>query len=146
MRGKAPVHLEGVAPSSPDQNVGLWLRDEAGAQAAYVSAVADLADVAPHLAGVDVLLLDGTFWSSDELSRPGLSKARAEDMAHLPIGDPGGSLEWSSKLGVRRRIFTHINNTNPMLVETSPERGQAIAQGWEIATDGMEIRVDPTSA
>jgi pyrroloquinoline quinone biosynthesis protein B len=146
VRGKIPVHLEGLALSSPDQNVGLWLRDEAGSQAAYVSAVADLADVAPHLSGVDVLLLDGTFWSSDELSRPGLSKARAEDMAHLPIGDPGGSLEWSSKLRVRRRIFTHINNTNPMLVDTSPERRQATAAGWEIATDGMEIRVDPTSA
>ena len=146
VRGKIPVHLEGLVPSSPDQNVGLWLRDEGGARAAYVSAVADLADVTPHLDGVDVLLLDGTFFSSDELSRPGLSKARAEDMAHLPIGDPGGSLAWSAKLGARRRIFTHINNTNPILVETSSERHRVIEQGWEIATDGMEIRVDPASA
>jgi len=146
VRGKIPVHLEGVAPSSPDQNVGLWLRDDAGARTAYVSAVADLADVAPHLGGVDVLLLDGTFFSSDELSRPGLSKARAEDMAHLPIGDRGGSLEWTPKLGAARRIFTHINNTNPMLVETSAERRRVTAAGWEVATDGMEIRVDPTSA
>jgi len=67
-------------------------------------------------------------------------------MAHLPIGDAGGSLEWSPKLGARRRIFTHINNTNPILVETSPERSSVLAAGWEIATDGMEIRVDPTSA
>jgi pyrroloquinoline quinone biosynthesis protein B len=146
VRGKVPVHFEGFAASSPDQNVGLWLRDEAGGKAAYVSAVADLADITPHLGGVDVLLLDGTFWSADELSRPGLSKARAEDMAHLPVGDPGGSLESSARLAVRRRIYTHINNTNPMLVESSPERRQATAQGWEIATDGMEIRVDPTSA
>jgi pyrroloquinoline quinone biosynthesis protein B len=145
VRGKIPVHLEGVAPSSADQNVGLWLRDEAGKRAAYVSAVADLADVAPHLEGVDVLLLDGTFFRSDELSRPGLSKARAEDMAHLPIGDAGGSLDFSPKLGSLRRIFTHINNTNPILVETSPERRLVTAAGWEIATDGMEIRVDPTS-
>jgi len=145
VRGKIPVHLEGVAASAPDQNVGLWLSDGAG-KAAYVSAVADLNDVTPHLTDVDVLLLDGTFWSADELSRPGLSKARAEDMAHLPIGDPAGSLESSAQLAVRRRIYTHINNTNPILVESSPERRAVIAAGWEVATDGMEIRVDPTPA
>jgi pyrroloquinoline quinone biosynthesis protein B len=141
VRGKIPVHLETIAASSPDQNVGLWLRDSAGKVAAYVSAVADLDDVVPHLGGVDVLLLDGTFWSSDELSRPGLSKARAEDMAHLPIGDPGGSLGASSHLGVRRRIYTHINNTNPILVESSPERRAVTAAAWEVATDGMDIHL-----
>ncbi|MET0593600.1 MAG: pyrroloquinoline quinone biosynthesis protein PqqB [Polyangiaceae bacterium] len=141
VRGKVPVHLEGIAPNAPDQNVGLWLRDGAGKRAAYVSAVADLADVAPHCDDVDALLLDGTFWSADELSRPGLSKARAQDMAHLPIGDAGGSLEWTSKLRARRRIFTHINNTNPILVETSAERRAVTDAGWEVATDGMEIRL-----
>ena len=139
--GKIPVHLDGIAPSSPDQNVGLWLRDGTGKRAAYLSAVANLNDVAPRLVDVDVLLLDGTFWSSDELARPGLSRARAEDMAHLPIGDPGGSLEWTPQLGARRRIFTHINNTNPMLVEGSPERQAVTRAGWEVATDGMEIRL-----
>jgi pyrroloquinoline quinone biosynthesis protein B len=139
VRGKIPVHLEGVAASAPDQNVGLWFRDARGRSAAYVSAVADLSDVKPHLGGVDVLLLDGTFWSSDELSRPGLSTARAEDMAHLPISDRGGSLESSSQLGVRRRIYTHINNTNPILVATSPERRAVTDAGWEVATDGMDI-------
>jgi len=139
--GKIPVHLDGIVPSAPDQNVGLWLRDDAGKRAAYLSAVADLNDVAPRVVDVDVLLLDGTFWSSDELARPGLSRARAEDMAHLPIGDPGGSLEWTPKLGAGRRIFTHINNTNPMLVEGSPERQAVTRAGWEVATDGMEIRL-----
>ena len=146
VRGKPPVHLEGLFPKAPDQNVGLWLRDGAGNTAAYVSAVADLGDVTPHTAGLDVLLLDGTFWSSDELSRPGLSNARAEDMAHLPIGDPGGSLEASATLRARRRIYTHINNTNPILVETAAERRAVHAAGWEIATDGMDIHVGPTPA
>jgi pyrroloquinoline quinone biosynthesis protein B len=143
VRGKIPVHLEGHTSNAADQNVGLWMRDGAGKTAAYVSAVADLADVTPH-SSVDVLLLDGTFWSSDELSRPGLSQARAEDMAHLPIGQTGGSLEWTSKLAARRRIYTHLNNTNPILLESSPERRKVTDAGWEIATDGMEIRVDPT--
>jgi len=139
VRGKIPVHLEGLTASAPDQNVGLWLRDASGKVAAYVSAVADLGDVTPHVGGVDALLLDGTFWSSDELSRPGLSKAKAEDMAHLPIGDPGGSLGASAALNARRRIYTHINNTNPILVESSPERRAVTAAGWEVATDGMDL-------
>jgi len=141
VKGKLPVHLEGVVEGSPDQNVGIWLRDATGATMAYVSAVADLADVAPNVNGIDALLLDGTFWSSDELSRPGLSKSRAEDMAHLPIGDSGGSLAWSSRLGASRRIYTHLNNTNPVLVQGSAERRSVEAAGWEIAWDGMDFDV-----
>jgi pyrroloquinoline quinone biosynthesis protein B len=139
VKGKIPIHLEGVVPNSPEQNVGLWLRDATRATVAYVSAAAELGEVAAHVDGVAALLLDGTFWSSDELSRPGLSKARAEDMAHLPIGDRGGSLEQTSKLAARRRIYTHINNTNPVLVEGSPERRAVEDAGWEVAWDGMDI-------
>jgi pyrroloquinoline quinone biosynthesis protein B len=139
VKGKIPVHLDGVAPNSPEQNVGVWLRDTSRATVAYVSAAADLGDVVQHVDGVAALLLDGTFWSSDELSRPGLSKSRAEDMAHLPVGDPGGSLEWTAKLRAQRRIYTHLNNTNPMLVEDSAERRAVEAAGWEIAWDGMDL-------
>jgi pyrroloquinoline quinone biosynthesis protein B len=138
IRGKIPIHLEGIASNSPEQNVGVWLRDDEQAEVAYVSAAAALDDVVAH-ADVDALLLDGTFWSSDELSRPGLSKSRAEDMAHLPIGDEGGSLGHGSKLRARRRIYTHINNTNPILVDDAPERRAVEAAGWEVAFDGMEI-------
>jgi pyrroloquinoline quinone biosynthesis protein B len=141
VKGKIPVHLEGIVNNTPDQNVGLWLRDEGEHGAAYVSAVADVDDVAPHTAGLDLLLLDGTFWSSDELSRPGLSKNRAEDMAHLPIGDTGGTLARTAHLAARRRIYTHINNTNPILVEGSAEREAVIKAGWQIAWDGMDLTV-----
>jgi pyrroloquinoline quinone biosynthesis protein B len=141
VKGKIAVHLEGVVPSSAEQNVGLWMRDQQGHRAAYVSAVASLDDVVPHTAGVDVLLLDGTFWSSDELSRPGLSKSRAEDMAHLPIGDPGGTLARTAHLAARRRIYTHINNTNPILVEGSAEHEAVMRAGWSIAWDGMELDI-----
>jgi len=141
VKGKIAVHLEGVVESSPEQNVGLWVCDAQGRSAAYVSAVADLEDVVPYTAGLDVLLLDGTFWSSDELSRPGLSKSRAEDMAHLPIGDHGGTLGQTTRLDAPRRIYTHINNTNPILVEGSPERHAVESAGWQIAWDGMDITV-----
>jgi pyrroloquinoline quinone biosynthesis protein B len=139
VKGKIPIHLDGVVADSPEQNVGLWLRDATRATAAYVSAAAELGEVAAHVDGVAALLLDGTFWSSDELSRPGLSKSRAEDMAHLPIGDRGGSLEQTPRLAARRRIFTHINNTNPILMEGSAERRAVEDAGWEVAWDGMEI-------
>jgi pyrroloquinoline quinone biosynthesis protein B len=139
IKGKVPVHLEGIAISSDEQNIGLWLRDAAGGTVAYVSAAAELDDVAPHLGPEQTLLLDGTFWSSDELSAPGLSQSRAEDMAHLPIAGPQGSLLATARLPARARIFTHINNTNPILRKGSSERRAVEAQGWQIAWDGMEL-------
>ncbi len=139
IKGKVPVHLEGIVEQCAEDNVGLWIRDAGGKTAAYVTAAAELADVAPFAGALDLLLLDGTFWSSDELSRGGLSKSRAEDMAHLPIGDPGGSLEWTAKLGARRRIYTHLNNTNPILRDDSPERRAVESAGWEVAYDGMDF-------
>jgi pyrroloquinoline quinone biosynthesis protein B len=62
-------------------------------------------------------------------------------MAHLPVGGPGGSLARLAGLRARRRIYIHINNTNPMLRDDSAERAQVDAAGWEIAGDGMEVRL-----
>ena len=83
----------------------------------------------------------GTFWSSDELSAPGFLQKSAEDLAHWPVGGPGGSLAVLSKITAPRRVFVHINNTNPMLREDSSERTTVEAAGWEVASDGMEIRL-----
>jgi pyrroloquinoline quinone biosynthesis protein B len=145
VKGKIPNHLEGIVPNSPEQNVGVWLKDATGTTVAYVSAAAELGEVGRYADGLDALLLDGTFFSSDELSRPGLSKSRAEDMAHLPIGDPGGSLEHGSRLAAHRRIYTHLNNTNPVLVEGSAERRAVEDAGWEIAWDGMDFETPAPS-
>ena len=84
-------------------------------------------------------MCDGTFWSSDELSAPGFLQKSAEDLAHWPVGGDQGTLALLSKLSAGRRIFIHINNTNPMLREDSPERQVVEAAGWEVACDGMEI-------
>ena len=91
--------------------------------------------------GADVLFFDGTFWSSDELPALGLGTKRAEDMAHLPVGGAGGSLARLAGARAGRRVYIHVNNTNPMLRDDSPERAQVAAAGWEIAWDGMEIRL-----
>jgi pyrroloquinoline quinone biosynthesis protein B len=121
--------------------VGLWIRDARTGKLLVVATAA--ASVTPEtiarMHGADACLFDGTFWASDELVRLGLGTARAEDMAHLPIGGVEGSLAALSALRAGRRIFTHINNTNPILVEGSPERGAVEAAGWEVAEDGLTI-------
>jgi pyrroloquinoline quinone biosynthesis protein B len=93
------------------------------------------------MTGAHVVFFDGTFWSSDELPALGLGTKRAEEMAHLPVGGPGGSLAQLANVSVGRRVYIHINNTNPMLREDSAERAAVVAAGWEIAEDGMEVRL-----
>ncbi|HVW70309.1 MAG TPA: pyrroloquinoline quinone biosynthesis protein PqqB [Steroidobacteraceae bacterium] len=86
------------------------------------------------------VLVDGTFWTDDEMIRMGLSGKHARDIGHLPQSGPGGMLEWLDRLPQHtRKILIHINNTNPILDETSPERGELRRRGIEVAWDGMEI-------
>ena len=139
--GKLPVHLERLMAPDPEDNVGLWIRERgSGRLLVYLPGVASLDDRVPReIAGAGCLCFDGTFWSGDELVRLGLSAQRAEDMAHLPIGGPGGSLARLAGLAVPRKIYTHINNTNPILPADSIERRAVEAARWEVAEDGLEI-------
>jgi len=139
-RGKLPLHLVGVGQASPEDNVSLFIRDtRSGKRVAVATATSSAEALGDTLRDVDCVFFDGTFWSSDELGRLGLGTARAEDMAHLPIGGPGGSLEQLAELRGPRKIFTHINNSNPILVDGSPEQRAVLEAGWEIAFDGMEL-------
>ena len=145
--GKRPIHLERHGqPSQDDEedNIGLLFRqpgsDGRTHTLAYVPAAAGWTPTLDRLlASVDVVFFDGTFWSSAELASTGVGTKRAEDMAHLPVGGAGGSLERLAQLPAARRILIHINNTNPLLREDSTERIEANAAGVEIAFDGMEI-------
>jgi pyrroloquinoline quinone biosynthesis protein B len=139
--GKPPVHLEGALPPHPEDNVGLRIREPAtGRRLAYLSGVGRVTEgVSRALADADVVFFDGTFWSSDELLAQGLGSKRAEDMAHLPVGGHHGSLAALAGLSIPRRIYIHLNNTNPLLRNDSPERRQAERAGWEVAHDGMEV-------
>jgi len=141
--GKPPIHLEHRAPPAPEDNIGVRVREQAtGRVLAYCSAAAAVTDdMRRALDGADAVFFDGTFWSSDELPALGLGTKRAEEMAHLPVGGPGGSLARLAGLRARRRVYIHINNTNPMLRDDSAERAQVDAAGWEIAGDGMEVRL-----
>ena len=141
--GKAPVHLEHQRAADPEDNVGFRIRDvRSGRVFAYLSAAASVTGpVRETISGADAVFFDGTFWSSDELVALGLGTKRAEDMAHLPVGGAGGSLAQLAGTRVGRKIYIHVNNTNPMLREDSPERAAVAAAGWEIAWDGMEVRL-----
>jgi pyrroloquinoline quinone biosynthesis protein B len=138
--GKLPIHLEPLGAGDPEDNIGLTIREAStGRRLAYFPAAGGLTpDVRKALAGADCVFFDGTFWSSDELPALGLGIKRAEDMAHLPVGGEGGSLAALRDLPARR-IYIHVNNTNPLLRDDSKERAAAEAAGWEIASDGMEV-------
>ncbi len=130
------------APRQGD-NIGLLVHSSATGERLFYAP--GLAEVTPALhdvmAGCAVVLVDGTFWRADEMQRLGLSTKSAADMGHLPQSGAGGMLEHLARLpaGVRK-VLIHINNTNPILDEDSPERAQLAAHGIEVAYDGMEIR------
>ncbi|HEV7456961.1 MAG TPA: pyrroloquinoline quinone biosynthesis protein PqqB [Roseococcus sp.] len=94
-----------------------------------------------RLAGAECVLFDGTLFTDDEMIRTGAGPKTGRRMGHMPMTGPGGTLEAFEGLGVRRRIFLHVNNTNPALLADSPERAHLAAAGWEVAEDGMEIFV-----
>jgi pyrroloquinoline quinone biosynthesis protein B len=141
--GKLPIHLERHSVPDPEDNIGLRLREAStGRRLAYFPAAGGLTPaVREALDDADCVFFDGTFWSPDELPAQGLGTKRADDMAHLPMGGGGGSLATLRGLRAPRRVYIHVNNTNPVLRDDAPERKDVEAAGWEIAWDGMEVRL-----
>jgi pyrroloquinoline quinone biosynthesis protein B len=119
--------------------VGILVRDEHTQGAlAFVPGCGGLdAATIDWLAQADVVLFDGTFWSDDELIALGISDSTATTMGHVPISGTDGSLFPLARIPSRRRVYTHINNTNPVLLEDSPERAAVVSAGLEIGADGM---------
>jgi len=126
----------------PGDNVALVLTDAASGRSAFY---------APGLCAVDdavwramraaaCVLVDGTFWTDDEMIALGLSKKRAREIGHLPQSGPGGMLGWLDELpAATRRILIHVNNTNPILDEDSVQRAELTRRRVEVAYDGMEL-------
>jgi pyrroloquinoline quinone biosynthesis protein B len=137
--GKLPIHLVGVLDPSLEDNVALRVRDlRSGRTVVVATAAGSLDGAQAWVAGADVVFFDGTFWTEDEMVTGGLGRARAQDMAHVPIGGPDGSLA-RLRLPESRRIYTHVNNSNPVLRRSSAERAAVERAGWEVAYDGMEV-------
>ena len=104
-----------------------------------------LGEIEPHLKPLmeqaDCVLVDGTFWKDDEMISLGISKKRSREIGHLPQSGPGGMMDVLAPLKRGRKILIHLNNTNPILNETSPERAELTRAGIEVAFDGMEIEL-----
>jgi pyrroloquinoline quinone biosynthesis protein B len=94
-----------------------------------------------HLETSDLLLFDGAFWTDDELIRIQGAGRTSRQMGHLPISGPDGSLAQLAKLQRPRKVYIHVNNTNPILDEDSPEYRRVCDAGWEVARDGMEFQL-----
>jgi pyrroloquinoline quinone biosynthesis protein B len=125
--------------AGPGHTVGLLFRDEhTGRSCAFVPGCGDLDDgLLQRFADTDLLLFDGTFWSDDELVSLGIGERRAREMDHLPVSGKDGSLVRLAGLNRPRKVYTHINNTNPMLIEDSPERATVEQAGLHVGSDGM---------
>ncbi len=140
--GKVPLYLEGETVETDlegEQTVGVEIRDGAR-RAYYIPGCARLtADLAERLRGADLLLFDGTLWDDEEMIRLGLGQKTGRRMGHMPISGEGGSLAAFDGLGIARRVYVHMNNSNPVLVPEGPERRAAEAAGWTVGQDGMEI-------
>ena len=139
--GKLPLYLEGEAPEVDTEsasNVGIELQRE-GAKMVFVPGAATVTEqMRERFAGADVVLFDGTLFTDDEMIRAGTGQKTGRRMGHMQIDGDDGSLRALMGLSARR-LFVHINNTNPILVDGSAERRKVESAGWEIAEDGMEI-------
>jgi pyrroloquinoline quinone biosynthesis protein B len=124
-----------------EDTIALEVRDAGGAtRLYYVPACAQMTDaLAARLAGAELVLFDGTLWTDDEMIRSGVGVKTGRRMGHMSISGDDGTMAAFAPLGVRRKVFIHINTTNPVLLDDSEERREVAEQGWEVAYDGMVL-------
>ena len=137
--GKPALWLEN-GPASREDTIGLIVRDDGGSMLAYVPACAQITDaVRRRVEGAALLLFDGTLWRDDEMIAAGVGSKTGARMGHVSIGGAEGALAGWAGSAIARKLFIHINNTNPVLIDGSPERRAAIDAGWGVAEDGQEF-------
>jgi pyrroloquinoline quinone biosynthesis protein B len=143
--GKGAWYLEGKAHPAGDDGAGdtLGLRIGDKASGKHLYFLAACAEVTPELkqrlAGASLVFFDGTVWRDDELIAAGLGAKTGQAMGHIAMSGENGAIAALADLGIDRKIFLHINNSNPALLQDSAERKTAERAGWEIPADGMEI-------
>jgi pyrroloquinoline quinone biosynthesis protein B len=138
--GDAPLYV-GHGATAPT-SLGMAIRDRAGnGVLTYAPGLAELdEETSGRFAESDCVLVDGTFWTNDELATAGIAKRDARAMGHAPLSGDGGTLSRLSALEART-ILVHVNNTNPILLDDSQERATVEASGVEVGYDGMEIEL-----
>ena len=145
--GKVPLWREDDAAASfgtqEGDTIGLEIQtDENEHRMFYIPGCAAMTDtLASRLRGAELVLFDGTLWRDDEMIAQGVGRKTGKRMGHMSCSGPDGSMAAFETLDVKRKIYIHINNTNPLLLPESPQRLEAESRGWEVAYDGMEIRL-----
>jgi pyrroloquinoline quinone biosynthesis protein B len=144
--GKIALYLE----DSAKPNFGSQAADTVGFEISandresffYIPGCATMpVELGERLRGADLVFFDGTLWHDEELIAAGVMQKTGQRIGHISLAGPEGSLAAFAPLGVKRKVFIHINNTNPILIEGAPERLAAEAAGWEVAFDGMRIEL-----
>lgn len=141
LKSRAPPYSPHRDRPRAGDNIGVSIEDvRSGKRVFYAPG---LGEIEPHVSAfmerADCVMVDGTFWTDDEMIRLGISEKRARDIGHLPQSGPNGMIEVLAPLKRARKILIHINNTNPILDEDSPERAALTRAGIEVAFDGMEV-------
>jgi len=143
--GKVPLYLERAGDVPPivedGTTVGAAISDGRSTLFFIPGCAAMTAPLADRLRGADAVLFDGTLWHDDEMIVAGLGPKTGRRMGHMSVAGPDGTLAAFAGLGVRRKILIHINNSNPILLEDSPEHAQVRAAGWVVAQDGLRIEL-----
>jgi pyrroloquinoline quinone biosynthesis protein B len=146
--GKVPLYLEPTdaecdAEALSEDTVAVEVSDPSGpARLSYIPGCSRITpELRARLRGAPLVLFDGTLFRDDELIVQGLGRKTGSRMGHVPMSGPGGSLAQFADLGVARRLFVHINNSNPVWLADSAERAAIRAAGWELARDGMELEL-----
>lgn len=143
LKSKAPPYSPHRDNPHDGDNVGIGITDTRSGRRLFYAP--GLGEIEPHLEplleSADAVMVDGTFWTDDEMIHLGISKKCAREIGHLPQSGAGGMIEVLKPLRARRKVLIHINNTNPILDEDSAERAQLHAAGIEVAFDGMEIEL-----
>lgn len=143
LKSKAPPYSPHRHDPHPGDNIGVIVEQISTGKKLYYAP--GLGEIEPHvlaaMGAADCVLVDGTFWQHDEMSQAGICEKRALEMGHLPQSGAGGMIETLSAVAKGRKILIHINNTNPILDEDSPQRNTLQQAGIEVAFDGMEINL-----
>ena len=138
--GKVPLYLEKAAAGRPEEfTAGIELKKD-GRSIVFVPGADSITPAMQRLAAeADLLFFDGTLFTDDEMIRAGMGSKTGHRMGHAPITGEDGSLHAFPT--ARRRVYLHVNNTNPILIDGSPEYQAVRAAGWDVAYDGMEFEL-----
>lgn len=143
--GKAAWYLEGKAHPGGNEDtgdtLGLRITDKAsGKYFCFIAACSEVTDeLKSRIGGAPLVFFDGTVWRDDEMIKAGLGNKTGKSMGHIAMSGDSGAISALSGFGIDRKIFLHINNSNPVLLPSSPERKTAEHAGWQIPADGTEI-------